>query len=65
MLIQRVTSVTQKNVPSAVVYYYRAWYIFLCYRRYKVIPLKGTTYRGLIFTIYTEVGFFMVGEPLC
>jgi hypothetical protein len=27
-----VTSVTQKTVPSAVVYYYCAWYVFLCNR---------------------------------
>ena len=29
-----ITSVTQKNVPSAVVYYYCAWYVFLRDRRY-------------------------------
>ena len=29
-----ITSVTQKNVPSAVLYYYYAWYIFLHNRRY-------------------------------
>ena len=30
----QITSVTQKNVPSAVVYYYRTWYVFLRDRRY-------------------------------
>ena len=29
-----VMSVTQKNVPSEVVYYYCAWYVFLCDRRH-------------------------------
>ena len=31
------TSVTQKNVPSEVVYYYWAWYVFLCDRRYPAL----------------------------
>ena len=31
--LMTLTSVTQKNVPSTVVYYYCAWYIFLCNRR--------------------------------
>ena len=31
-----LTSVTQKNVPSAVVYYYYAWYVFLRDRRYYI-----------------------------
>ena len=30
----QVTSVTQKNVLSAVVYYYCAWYVYLRDRRY-------------------------------
>ena len=30
-----LTSVTQKNVPSEVVYYFCAWYLFLSDRRYK------------------------------
>ena len=30
-----LTSVTQKNVPGAVVYYNCAWYVFLHDRRYK------------------------------
>ena len=29
-----VTTVSQKNVPSAVVIYYWAWYVFLRDRRY-------------------------------
>ena len=29
-----ITSVTQKNVPSALLYYYCAWYVFLRNRRY-------------------------------
>ena len=29
MTTQMITSVTQKNVPSTVVYYYCAWYVFL------------------------------------
>ena len=32
-----VMSVTQKNVPSAVVYYNCAWYVFLRDRRYLVV----------------------------
>ena len=32
----QVTSVTQKNVPSAVVYYYCTWYVFLRDRRYVI-----------------------------
>ena len=31
-----IRSVTQKNVPSAVVYYYYAWYVFLRDRRYYI-----------------------------
>ena len=30
-----LTSVPQKNVPSAVIIYYCAWYVFLRDRRYK------------------------------
>ena len=33
---KRSTSVPQKNVPSTVVYYYCAWYVFLWYRRWLV-----------------------------
>ena len=32
----RLTSVTQKNVPSAIVIYYCAWYVFLRDRRYQL-----------------------------
>ena len=39
-----LTSVTQKNIPSSVVIYYYAWYVFLYNRRYttKEGPWKPT-----------------------
>ena len=45
----KVTSVPQKNVPSTVVYYYCAWYVFLRDRRYigaTTTTTTTTTYLG-------------------
>ena len=42
-----LTSVTQKNVPSAVVYCYCAWYVFLRDRRYKPTAHTETCRRLL------------------
>ena len=43
-----LTSVTQKNVPSALVIYYCAWYVFLRDRRYtlqqNMVILKFANY---------------------
>ena len=41
MIRPLLTSVTQKNVPSAVVIQYCAWYVFLRNRRYIINIIIG------------------------
>ena len=53
-----VTSVTQKNVPSTVVIYYCAWYVFLRNRRY-----NPTTILLPIFWVY-DVGLHPFKRPV-
>ena len=38
------TSVSKKSIPSAVVYYYCAWYTFFCNRHYNELVISQNIY---------------------
>ena len=58
-----VTSVPQKNVPSAVVIYYGAWYVFLRDRRYWVLVLINCAYV-IKYEIYIQLNIKTVSSSL-